>query len=178
MFMPLQQGNLDGLCGLYSTLNAIGCILKINNDSYRKLFEIGLEHLNKRTNLKNTILNGISLAMIKEIFNKYNILLNDWGWRLHVKQIAIEAGNITGLASKMKEWLEEENQCIVVGIGGKMDHWSCISRQFANSIKLVDSDGRKRICLRNITIGSEYGKRVYTIQPEDVLGIRIDKLIL
>ena len=37
--MSLQkQGDLDSLCGIYATINAIGCFISWNNDDRRDLF--------------------------------------------------------------------------------------------------------------------------------------------
>ena len=170
---PIQQGNLDGLCGLYSTINAIDCLLDLDYDDLIILFEIGIDYLDRRTNLKNTILNGMTIHMVQGIFNKYKDTLSDWGWNISVQKF--EAGNIRGLIGQMQKWLNEENQCLVVGIHGRFNHWTCIPRSFKKNVKFYDSDGLKQLHISRLTTGMANGSRDCIIDPGEVLGIRLER---
>lgn len=168
-----QQGSLDGLCGLYSAINAVSSLINLTEDDCVELFRIGLEHLASRTNLKKTILEGMRVSMVKEICNRYKPLIEDWGYKLEISQICKEAGNIRGVATIIRNWVNEDMQCVIVGLGGRIEHWTCVTEPFLKSIKFSDSDGLKRLHLCYITTGNTNKNRQYTIDPEEVLGLRL-----
>lgn len=168
-----HQGSLDGLCGLYSTINAISSIINLTENDCTGLFRMGLEHLDARTNLKNTIIEGMRLPMVKEILNKYRKQIEEWGYKLEVSPICADAGNIAGVASSIRNWVNEDMQCVIVGLGGKINHWTCITKPFLKAIKFSDSDGLKILHLCRMTTGKANRNRQYIIDPDDVLGLRL-----
>lgn len=167
------QGSLDGLCGLYSTINALSALIQLSEDDCSVLFKIGLEHLDARTNLKKTILEGMRLPIVKEIINRYKPLLKEWGYALEVYKICENYANISGVASAIRDWVIEDLQCAIVGVGGRINHWTCIVEPFFKSIAFTDSDGLKRLHLCYITTGKIRKKKQYIISPEEVIGIRL-----
>lgn len=60
---PLRQGSLDGLCGLYAVINAIAVArwpyVPVSRPEATQLFEGGLYELNRSTDLKETIAEGM-----------------------------------------------------------------------------------------------------------------------
>lgn len=167
------QGSLDGLCGLYSTINAVSSLIDLTEDDCTDLFRLALEHLDSRTNLKKTILEGMRLPMVKEICNQYKPLIKAWGYNLEACAICADAGNIAGVASSIRNWVNEDMQCVIVGLGGKINHWTCITKPFLKAIKFLDSDGLKILHLCRMTTGKANRNRQYIIDPDDVLGLRL-----
>lgn len=82
---------------------------------------------------------------------------------------------IDGVIKDLKIWLGESDRrrSAIIGIGGKYDHWSCVSMGFDRRIIFDDSDGGIRISIANIAAGASVNK-TYLIKPEDVLGIEIN----
>lgn len=171
-----HQGSLDGLCGLYSTINAVSSLIALTEDDCTELFRLALEHLDSRTNLKKTILEGMRLPMVKEICNQYKPLIKEWGYNLEVCAICADAGNITGVASSIRNWVNGDMQCVIVGLGGKINHWTCITKPFVKAIRFSDSDRIKRLSLYQMTTGKTNNKRQYFIDPDEVLGVRLISL--
>ena len=168
-----HQGSLDGLCGLYSTINAISSLINLSEEDCSQLFELGISHLDSRTNLKKTILEGMRLPMVKEICNQYKPLIRSWGYNLEIHSIGAEAGNIAGIASVIRDWVGEAMQCVILGLGGRINHWTCVTKPFLKSIRFSDSDGLKRLHLCRITAGKTSKNRQYTIDPAEILGLRL-----
>jgi hypothetical protein len=64
---PYLQGALDGLCGIYSIVNAARIISDINDQEARRLFEQILLHLEKTRDLSRVLAEGIDLNSIGSI---------------------------------------------------------------------------------------------------------------
>lgn len=176
MLFPYKQGYLDGLCGLYSAVNAISSILELEHEDCRKLFTIGLDHIDSHTNLKKVILDGMSIKMVTGVLSSYKPQIRDWGWKLTISHFATDCYRITDLANHMRRWLTEENQCIIVGLSGRIDHWTCIFKTFNKIIKFIDSADLKQIHIQKITTGKGTREKIYTVSKDEVLGLRLEQL--
>lgn len=68
---PFRQGDLDGLCGLYSVINAIALArwphLPVRRVEAAQLFECGLWHLNRTADLVETVADGMEWGTLRTI---------------------------------------------------------------------------------------------------------------
>ena len=66
---PFHQGSLDGLCGLYAIINAITVARwpyhPVRKAEAAQLFETGLYHLNRSTDLVETAAEGMDWATLR-----------------------------------------------------------------------------------------------------------------
>lgn len=68
---PFHQGTLDGLCGLYAIINAITVArwpyLPVRKAEASQLFEAGLYHLNRSTDVVETAVDGMDWPTLRSL---------------------------------------------------------------------------------------------------------------
>jgi hypothetical protein len=67
---PYEQGGLDGLCAIYSIVNAVRIVSSISDAEAKNLFRRILEHLERTHDLSRMLAEGIGLVTIGGIFRK------------------------------------------------------------------------------------------------------------
>lgn len=174
---PYKQGNLDGLCGVYAVINAIGSILPENNlDKFLpELFNVCINKLDRRTKLAKTIINGMSISMIKEMLNDCMEYMND-RYILKYKCICEDRKRIDGIINDIKNSLSNnKNIAIIIGITCEdFSHWTTINKKFIKTIKFYDSDDIPNINIDKLCAGKYYKLKKYNIQPNEVISVWIE----
>jgi len=146
-YEPLQQGDLDDLCGLYATINAI-CIVMAPNRALsdrdvRKLTRAGVRYLDNQ-------------QMFRKAFNK------GMTGKLHrklAKHMVQEAQSVTGAPLSMRrlslvraeadqgqliQSIEEALQqgaAVMMGLHNTHDHFTVVVGSSTTRLYLADSDG-------------------------------------
>lgn len=175
MYNPLYQGRADGLCGLYSCVNSVRYLLQINDTQCQELFEIGMNYLNNRTSIVNTTLNGMRFPMIKGMINKFKPKIREWKWDLTTNTNLIDQNqNIKGIITSIKNWTNNKGTCAIIGIYGRIDHWTCVRNVTEKTIILYDSNKIKQIKIQHITSGKTKKEKPYGIC--EVLGVAAKKI--
>ena len=66
MAAPLEQGDLDGLCGLYAAINAVAVVLAperpLSSAEIDNLFAAGVKHLSRRGQLADAVRSGMGFG--------------------------------------------------------------------------------------------------------------------
>lgn len=135
MKQKFNQGFLDSLCGIYSILNADSTINQPPFLSSQTLFNNIIEYLDERGILSNIIINGTDHKVMRDIFR--NVV---------GERIPLKITNKRGI-DKLNDWWynvrmfleEKEHRAIILSLGGKAYHLTCISRVTDRSLVLVDS---------------------------------------
>lgn len=160
---PLKQGELDGLCGLYSIINSVrrigkGKILK-DQDELNKLFLKILNYLyeyNKKSLKFMKEDEGINTHAIAGILRdiiepQYNItskcpFLN----RPDIK--------LPAFWDSMKSFMKDNpNGAILLCLGGKHDHWTVVDSINAKGMHVMDADDLKHFNRVNCTTSDRTG---------------------
>lgn len=160
---PFEQGELDGLCGIYSIINSVrrifeGKILK-DIDERNELFLEILNYLYKY-HKKNLIfmINGISIQAIAGILRdiikpQYNITRT----RPFDKRPDI---TLPAFWDAMQSFMKDNpNGSILLGLGGKHDHWTVVESITDKGIHVMDSDGLKHFKRGACTTSARTGVR-------------------
>jgi|ADurb_Leu_01_Slu_FD_contig_101_326969_length_1514_multi_3_in_0_out_0_2 hypothetical protein len=141
---PFEQGELDGLCGIYSIINAVrrirgGKILK-DIDERNELFLEILNYLHKHYHGLVFMIDGISIQSIAGILRdiiepKYNITRKrPFDKRPDVK--------LSEFWDSMQSFMKENpSGAILLGLGGKHDHWTVVESITDKGMYVMDSDG-------------------------------------
>ena len=154
---PLEQGNLDGLCGLYAIINAVRVAvypeLTLSNSVSKRLFECGLILLGRKKKLRHTIVNGIDhalwLVMCRAVVAEAEKIT---GYRLVVSQLFRHERSwhtrdvIRGIASSVRR-----NQPVIICLEGRLDHWSVVTQCTPTRFNLFDSAHCRWICVGSLT---------------------------
>lgn len=145
---PLKQGELDGLCGVYSIINATKYLFPKDQIDLEDLFAFILTKIDERNNPKllTVILNGMSRKTLVTLYNdvvREYIFHTDKDLDMVAEKKKLESSQIGTAIQEMKEFLDNSDQdgvrrIIIVGIDGKINYWTCITGIKNNQIELYD----------------------------------------
>ena len=120
--IPYEQGSLDGLCGVYSIINASRIINDFNDEECIELFQQVIRFLDSERCLSKLLINGIDINLIGQVMNNVKDL------RIKKEQ-PFRGKSETKLEefwSDMQNFLEMPNRAILLGLGGVHDHWTVV----------------------------------------------------
>ena len=142
--LPFIQGQLDGLCGIYSSINAVRLIKKISHDQATGLFHKLFFEISHRKTYPKIIKNGLSNRDMA-----YGFKLIQTQYPIKQARPFPKANNITlgSYWDKLEGFLDQasDRAIIVVIEGWNWGHWTVIERATKKTFFLFDSGGLKRI---------------------------------
>lgn len=153
---PLQQGALDGLCGVYAIINAVRLLRSLSRDDSIKLFEALMVALGRRRqSLAKVVTGGIAPSTLRHLLRiATDFARRDLGMTLSVKQLS-EVGSkyrLSTLWQQLRSHLDA-GCVIVLGLKGVHRHWTVACATTQKHIKLFDSDGIKILRRSRCTTG-------------------------
>ena len=173
--MPMKQGNLDGLCGVYSIINAMRIIRRDTEKESQALFGAIIEHLSRKRNLRKIVSNGMTIGVL---FNIINDLDEDIPKDEYPRSRPFLSRDVTmpQVWTQMKQFLEKPANgtgAIIFHLSGSCEHWTVIKKIDDENVYLEDSCGLKPIPRQNITIRDTHPnkKRCCQIIPGEVIFI-------
>ena len=148
---PLQQGDLDGLCGLYAAINALRLVLapvrQVKRPEALLWFRTGLEFLGKTGNLEDTIAHGMGPQLWLDLIKKLAAVANGKNsFYISVSQ-PLEHAKPANRA-QMYEAIEEavlQGRAVLISLSGVHDHYTVVSGFSPFSLRLFDSGHLQRI---------------------------------
>ncbi|MGD9824828.1 hypothetical protein [Desulfobacter sp.] len=158
---PYKQGKLDGLCGVYSLVNAEKIINDSNQQESEEIFRKIISYLDTTKNLSRIITDGLNINVIGEVLKNIEELKID-------REMPFRGEPKTELNffwKKMQSFLDTPSRVIFLGIGGKHDHWSVVQSITDKRINFFDSDGLMFFNRINCTTQEPYGDRIHQILP-------------
>ena len=148
MVAPLEQGDLDGLCGLYAAINAVAVVLApvrpLSSADIDILFVAGIKHLSRRGQLADAIRSGMGFG------TQYRLTkaLAKKAARLTSLPIAVTrpAKRHTPLRRRdLLRLLEQgmtDGAAMIVRFENALDHYSVVVGRSQTRFYLHDSGGR------------------------------------
>lgn len=156
-----QQGKYDGLCGLYSVVNAFALLYP--GASSEQLAELAKELAMAlpKDEFRDIWLNGMVADRLTKLVEKATRFTEPWlqsGERVYTESIT--PNDRRQCHSQMKKKHDEataqrQKSCFIVGFGGKCDHWTVVSNVTDKQYQLYDSDSMKRINKSATTVSSK-----------------------
>jgi len=161
---PYLQGTLDGLCAVYSIVNAARIISVIDLEESRLLFDRIIMYLEKDRDLRKVLTQGIGLTTIG------GILRNVVGDRIQNRSMPFKHRPETQLDefwSEMMHFLENgKKRAILIGLGGPVwDHWSVIDGITEKQIHFFDSHRLRRLNRNRCTTTRSTNRRPHLLCP-------------
>jgi len=141
---PYEQGALDGLCAVYSIVNATRIVSGIGEDDARDLFKEIILYLERTNDLGKILTEGIGLKTIG------GILGDVVGDRITSRAMPFKQYPDTPLDSFWAEMMGFLNgggpRAVLIGLGGPLwDHWSIVESISEKQIRFFDSYKLKRL---------------------------------
>lgn len=161
---PYLQGALDGLCAVYSIVNATRIIADIDEEEAKELFKNILVYLEKSDDLSRILTEGISLNTIGGIMRD---VVNH---RIRKRWMPFKHSPETSLDEfwyRMMYFLDGEfNRAILICISGPMwDHWSIVHSISERQIYFFDSHKLKRLNRSRCTTIRSTAARPHVLSP-------------
>jgi hypothetical protein len=162
---PYEQGALDGLCAVYSIVNATRIISGIDEDQAKELFKEIILYLEKTNDLSKILVSGIGLKTIG------GILSDVVGDRITNRSMPFKQYPETPLDSFWAEMMGFLNggggrKAVLVGVGGPMwDHWSIVESITERQIRFFDSYKLKRLNRNRCATMRSTSSRPHILQP-------------
>jgi hypothetical protein len=161
---PYEQGGLDGLCAIYSIVNAARIISAIQDAEAKALFRRILEHLEQSRDLSRVLSEGIGLTTIGGILRD---VVSDLIPHRSVPYKNLPHTPLDEFWSEMTRFLETgRERAILIGLGGPMwDHWSIVHEITARQIRFFDSRKLRRFNRTRCTTTRSTSRRPHMLCP-------------
>ena len=161
---PFLQGALDGLCAVYSIVNAARIIADIDEEEAKELFKKILIYLEKSDDLSRILTEGIGLNTIG------GILRDVVNARIRSRLMPFKHSPETSLDEfwyKMMDFLDgEPKRAVLICISGPMwDHWSIVHSISEKQIYFFDSHKLKRLNRSRCTTTRSKASRPHVLCP-------------
>jgi hypothetical protein len=179
---PFQQGGLDGLCGLYSVVNATRLaawpVRRLTIHECESLFAVLVAELDRDDSLLGTLLNGTRRPVARLLRCADRWLTELHGLRLHYQRPFYRQHSVTNstVARTIATHLAPLATAMIV-LDGHYCHWSVVEAVTPTSLLLFDSDGLRRVRHRRLAKSSRIARRrTVMIVPQHVYLIRCEPM--
>jgi len=120
-FKPCQQGNLDGLCGLYALVNALRCLCpKADQATYDRGFQALLRALRRHHRSPMAVihrgLNRYELLRLVEAWQRF--AAREFGVILTVSRLKVSRATLSGVWQGLCQALDGQSVALVGLDGG------------------------------------------------------------
>lgn len=173
MRWPYQQGRLDGLCGVYSLINAYRLVVpSLSHDDAKWLLYECMEKLTGMGSLPETITDGMGInALIKlrrEVFTPCYPEVSVT--RPFARQRAVM---LDAYWSTLSQFFGKRNQAVLIGVSSqRRDHWTVIRAMTLKQLHLFDSDGLTLINKASLSTEGRSPGKVFVHPPPTMLFTR------
>ena len=159
-----MQGALDGLCAVYSIVNAVRIIADIDDEQARELFKRILVYLERSKDLSRILTEGIGLTTIGGILQD---VVNDSIRRRRMPFKHHPKTTLDEFWAAMMDFLEAgSRRAILIGLGGPLwDHWSIVHSITDKQIYFFDSHRLKRLNRSRCTTTRSTSSRPHVLSP-------------
>lgn len=169
---PYEQGYLDGLCGLYSVINAVRLVCKnTTEDECMILLKKIIKSLEKQRKISSMIIAGVDEDEIRFILKEVIEPLYSITWEMPYRKR--KKITIHDLWNGISAFLEEGNhRAVIVSMETKRwDHWSVVYRITENQMSFFDSSDLKRVCRKRCTAGKRITKQMISFEARETFFI-------
>jgi hypothetical protein len=172
---PYRQGDLDGLCGVYSIINSVRVLApEIDQEAAEWLFSELMYALSDfGAEPKEIVTGGIGRRHLSQLIRRaVRYMIDEYEIHLTVSRLPKELRQSTDL-QELWAWLSERvspTRVAILGLGGRYDHWTVAIDVTSQQIKLFDSGEVGILRRRSCTVGRASMR--YRISPVHVFLIR------
>ncbi|OBQ56760.1 hypothetical protein [Halodesulfovibrio spirochaetisodalis] len=169
---PLQQGALDGFCGIYSLFNAARIVEpNLTENACHALFATCLTALEERKDVPAINITGLTLRDL--LFLNRQVFKPAFGIR-HVRPfVKAKPRSLGHMWRTFSEVLAEPKTAIVLSFSSEdWAHWTVVQDIDEKALWLADSDGMRTILRKEVSIVKVSARRPLCIQWRDVFVVR------
>lgn len=157
---PLRQGELDGLCGLYSIINALRLAIypkRLRKPEIKLLFEAGLRALATTRRLRVIVVDGMGdetwARMADAVLSQLEL---SHGQRLTLDDLLAE-GRVQSMTDAHRSIRQNlrVGRPVIVTLEGSYDHWTVLSSDTKSRYYLFDSWGYRWVGANNVALADD-----------------------
>ncbi len=175
--MPYAQGELDGLCGVYSIVNAMETtIAGWNAMDAEGLFQHLTAQLGAQGRLHTAMAQGIGVReLCRLIDHAGTYLLQKYGLHLERRIACKTYTPLSHFWQRLKDHLQTPGQTAILGLSGKHRHWSCVNEVNLRTVHFADSGPYplQRIYRANCTTDQARGRRHHELETTQTILLKI-----
>ena len=169
-----RQGDLDGLCGVYSVINAVRAIChEVDDDAAAWLFDTLIQAMPKAgADPSTAVANGIGRAEVACLINEaISYVREEYDIELVARRLPKELRRTTDLEQLWQALATAVSPtCVaVLGLAGRQSHWTVAVQISAQQIRLFDSGTMGVLRRSRCTVGRAVKR--YGISPPHVFLI-------
>ncbi len=171
---PLQQGDLDQLCGVYCLVNTVRYLCgPLDEKETRRLFEQILGYLHRRRCvIERMAKHGVTLLELVTVLR--DILWPCYGVRRY-KPFRQHRGVTFDLYwERVQGFLQSRHGIVLSRIDGQHDHWTLIRDANHKQLRLYDSDGLKQLKRKHCRLCDDTPRRRYILYPTQTYFLWVD----
>jgi hypothetical protein len=172
---PMQQGELDGLCGVYAVINAARLVLwpehELSYEQLRAAFAIAVAELARSKRLRNSVSEGVLPAPLLRLGKVVAGAIEAMtGARVGVTLLS-GATNRTALLRVIRRHLGAGHP-LILGFEGKHEHWTVATGLTATRVVLFDCSGLRWVETAKLGHTDDRPVRLHRIGPDGVIAVR------
>lgn len=174
-----RQGSLDSLCGVYAVINSVKAVSDSHGFHLRRwecsaLFRRLCGVLAAGGRLADALTDGTTIRTFQAMTRDAH------DWLAEARGLQLECRRAFGRSPasldlfwrKLSDHVDAEGPgSVLIGLSGRMEHWSCIRSINDRAIVLVDSDGVRILRRQLCTIGNPDRRRIHQLIPTQALLI-------
>jgi len=172
-----RQGELDSLCGVYSVINSVKAVadthgVKVTRGQCSDLFRRLCRVLADGGRLSDVLTEGMTITTLQAMTRDAHAWLADEaGLHLRCRRAFRSAPDSLDVYwRKLAGHVADERQgSVLIGLCGRMDHWTCVRSMSDRAIILVDSCGVKILHRNRCTIATPDLRRHHELVPTQAL---------
>ncbi|MBO1904235.1 hypothetical protein J4G37_04850 [Microvirga sp. 3-52] len=167
MLRRFEQGHLDGLCGIYSIINALIHLLQtrsFTDEVARVLFRHLVDSVPK-SNRADILLDGMDVFQLEKLCRHASkFMLQECGLTIEVRRPFKDRRfrTVTDFLYEVSKIWAEHYSGVIIGIEWSQQegHWSVLRGIERNRILLADSDKIKSLSRRSLSVASGERNRI------------------
>lgn len=175
--MSCVQGDLDGLCGFYSIVNAIDCLTGLSHTQRKDLFVTLLQSFKSISKSRDPILHAMSYGITMNQLLALVRVAQEWVKPSHsIEYSRFDCpARVDSLFKAISDTLSDSQCVFIVGINGKCDHWTVVYEASERQLRLLDSGSLRVLNRANAYVSrtvSQTPKKTTCLHPSEVILIK------
>lgn len=182
---PFRQGQLDGLCGIYSIINAVRLVLgqkgkTLSSDDWQSLFAALLYATDDSVGAASVASCGIDTKPFRKVLKSaVRHLREEHDIRIATRSLLPrhQRPNFPEFLGILRDTVAEPHQAVIVTVDGFLSHWTVVRAVTETSLLLFDSGGFDRITIANcrMTYEAKRRSREYLFPSRAAFLVRLNR---
>jgi hypothetical protein len=169
---PYRQGRLDGLCGVYTLINALRLLCpRLDEDDCERVFCALIRARARQTASPLAVISGglSRREMLRLLGSWQRYAAREFGIMLTVNRLKVSEPTLHNIWRGLCRALDGKSVAIV-GLDGVERHWTVAHAATKRTLRVADSSGLRVIFRSQCTVGRT--RLRYQLRPSEVLVVR------